>query len=245
MTGQGHPPRSWPADLEWGGDWLREAAGDLAHLGFVLRDGSEPGTIPGPRLLVAFRDEPTLQHFDPERATYWEFHDGCGRRAHLAPRMAALPLPMARPFSWGRIRVTDRIPVSNRFLTFGGTLLADRLDEHTVLAAFVSPAPIFRWAGHSQGVDPFLAQMGSFFARLMVPVDFEPGAETRIGSASPEGLYAAAIQHIDARLNRAAALREADPALDDAVNHEVHRLRGDAPLAWREGADLLASLALG
>ena len=141
--------------------------------------------------------------------------------------------------------MTDRVPVSNQFLSFGGTMLADRLDDHTVLAAFVSPAPMFRWAGHSQGLDPFVDEIGSFFARLMVPVDFQAGAEARIAAASPEALYAASIQFADARLNRIAALREADPALDAAVNHEVHRLKADAPRAWSEGGELLASLELG
>lgn len=251
MTVPMHTPHPWPRDLEWGGDWLHDAAGELAHLGFVLRDGNLPGRVPGPRLLVAFRDTPTLTHFDPEEVTYWEVHDGRGRRATLAPRASTTPgspaveLPLERPFSWGRIRVTDRIPVSNQFLSFGGTLLADRLDERVVLAAFVSPAPMFRWAGHSQGLDPFVDEIGSFFARLMVPVDFQPGAEARIGASSPQGLYAAAIRYADERLNRIVALRDADPALDAAANHEVHRLQREDPAAWAEGGDLLESLELG
>ena len=251
MTGTTHVARPWPGNLDWGGDWLREAAAELAHLGFVLRDGNQPGRVPGPRLLVAFRERPTLEHFDPEEVTYWEVHDGRGRRATLAARASSGPsappqvLPVMKRFSCGRIRVTDRVPVSNQVLSFGGTLLADRLDDHTVLTAFVSPAPMFRWAGHSQGLDPFVDEIGSFFARLMVPVDFQEGAETRIAAASPEALYAASIQFADARLNRIAALREADPALDAAVNHEVHRLRADSPIAWAEGGDLLASLERG
>jgi hypothetical protein len=250
MTGLAHAARPWPGNLDWGGDWLREAAVELAHLGFVLRDGNQPGRVPGPRLLVAFRDQPTLEHFDPEEATYWEVHDGRGRRAAFAPRQSSSPsasspdLPLVGRFSWGRIKVTDRVPVSNQFLSFGGTLMADRLDDHTVLAAFVSPAPMFRWAGHSQGLDPFVDEIGSFFARLMVPVDFQSGAESRIAAATPEALYAASIRFADGRLNRIAALREADPALDSAVNHEVHRLKSDSPAAWREGEDLLASLEL-
>jgi hypothetical protein len=250
MTGMTHDGRPWPGNLEWGGDWLREAAAELAHLGFVLRDGSLPGRVPGPRLLVAFRERPTLEHFDPEEVTYWEIHDGRGRRAALAPRSQsgpstpALELPLRKRFSWGRIKVTDRVPVSNQFLSFGGSLLVDRLDEHTVLAAFVSPAPMFRWAGHSQGLDPFVDEIGSFFARLMVPVDFQEGAEARIAAASAEALYAASIRFADARLNRIAALREADPALDAVVNHEVHRLKADSPIAWGEGGDLLDSLEL-
>ena len=75
--------RAWPGALDWGGDWLAEAESELSHLGFVLRDGSSPGTIPGPRLLVALRRQPTLEHFDPETVTFvagprrpWASHDG-------------------------------------------------------------------------------------------------------------------------------------------------------------------------
>lgn len=240
-----HADRGWPGSLDWGGDWLRDAGRDLAHLGFVLRDGAQPGTVPGPRLLVALRAAPTLQHFDPEEATFWSFQAGRGSLASLTRETAAKAgLPIARPFSWGRIRLTDRVPVANQFLSFGGSLLVDLLDEQTIVAAFVSRAPILRWAGHSQGVDPFVDEIGSFFARLMVPIDFQPGAEALIGECGPEVLYAAAIRYADNRLNRVTALRDADPALDAAVNHEVHRLVHDSPAAWAEAARLLESVEL-
>jgi hypothetical protein len=243
MTNAG---RAWPGALDWGGDWLAEAAADLANLGFVLRDGSVPGSVPGPRLLVALRAAPTLAHFDPEEVTYWVMQDGRGVLASLTGASAdAEGLPMRRPFSWGRIRVSDRVPYSNQFLSFGGTLLANRAADGTLIAAFVSKAPILRWAGHSQGLDPFVDEIGSFFARLMVPVDFQPGAEARIGECSPEGLYAAALLFADRRLNTNARLREADPALDEVVNRGVHRVSADDPVAWHEGEALLDWLQLG
>jgi hypothetical protein len=230
-------------------DWLGDASRELDHLGFVLRDGALPGSVPGPRLLVALRPAPTLVHFDPEEATYWAFDGAQGRLAAIRRETgrggpAAEP-PAERPFSWGRIRIADRVPVYNQFLSFGGTLRTGRTPDDALVLAFSSPAPILRWSGHSQGVDRFADEIGSFFARLMVPVDFQPGAEARIGAASPEGLYAAAIAHADRRLNATASLRDYDRALDDAVNNAVHRLRRDAPAAWAEGQALLASLDLG
>jgi hypothetical protein len=235
-------PRPGPGAVDWGGDWLVDAAGELAHLGFVLRDGSYPGSVPGPRLLVAFRDHPTLEHFDPEEATFWEPHAGRGRLASVDART---PLPLNRPFSWGRIQVTDRIPVSNEFLSFGGTLLGGVRDEHEVIVAFASRAPIVRWAGHSQGLDPFVDEIGSFFARLMVPVDFQPDAEARIAAADPEALYAAFLEHAARRLRPGSPLREADPALAADVDHESHRLASGVPTAWRGGEALLDWLQLG
>lgn len=245
MSDSPHADQVAPGRSDRGAGWLAEAAAELAQLGFVLRDGAEPGSVPGPRLLAAFRAAPTLEHFDPEEATYWSFDGSHGSLASLT-RVAARKagLPIERPFSWGRIRLIDRIPVHNQFLSFGGTLRAGELADGTVVVAFVSPAPIFRWAGHSQEADPFVDEVGAFFARLMVPVDFQEGAEARIGETSPEGLYAAALQRGDARLHEARRLAEADPDLARMVTREVHRLARDAPAAWHEGEELLAFLEL-
>lgn len=234
--------RPWPGTVEWGGDWLAQTASDLAHLGFELRDGSLPGTNPGPRLLVAFRDEPTLAHFDPEEATFWEVHLGRGRLATIDRRR---PVPYRQPFSWGRIQIADRIPETNQFLTFGGTLLADATDAHQTFVAFTSKAPIVRWAGHSQGVDAMVDDIGAFFARLMVPIDFQPEAEGHIAQADPETLYAAFLHDAEQRFRMGGHLRDEYPETARAMDHEARRLAHDNPQAWRLGADLLASLELG
>ncbi len=232
----------WPGTLDWGGDWLADTASELAHLGFDLRDGLMPGAQPGPRLLVALRDVPTLEHFDPEDVTFWEIHNGRGQLATLDRRR---PVPQRRVFSWGRIRVTDRIPVSNQFLTFGGTLLVDAPSAAETLAAFISRAPIVRWAGHSQGVDPLVDEVGAFFGRLMVPIDFQPDAEQRIAAAEPEALYSAFLHDALARLRPGGHLRDAYPDLANQISHEANRLAHDNAAAWEAGATLLGSLELG
>ena len=234
-----HP---WPGALDWGGDWLTETAGELANLGFVLRDGGHPGTVPGPRLRVALRDQPTLAHFDPEEVTFWEVRGGRGRTALVDRKV---PVPFTRPFSWGRIRVSDRIPVSNEFLTFGGTLLGAARDEHVLYLAFTSRAPIVRWAGHSQGVDPYTDEIGSFFARLMVPVDYQEGAEERIAGCDPQGVYAMFLQYSAHRRRPGSPLRDDDPSLAATLDHECRRLSHDDPAAWRDAEALLAWLQLG
>jgi hypothetical protein len=237
-----HVPGPWPGDLDWGSDWLTETATGLAHLGFELRDGGRMGTVPGPRLELALREHPTLEHFDPEEASYWVARDGHGRLATLDRRTAE---PGSRPFSWGRIRISDRIPVSNEFLAFGGTLLVGSRDPSTVYAAFVSRAPIVRWAGHSQGVDPLTDEIGAFFARLMVPVDYQEGAEARIAEADPEALYAVFLGHALRRFRQCAPLRRENPSFARLVDHESPRLAHAAPVAWRAGQELLDWLELG
>lgn len=241
MTGP-RVQRAWPGALEWGGDWFTETQRELAHLGFVLRDGSLAGATPGPRLLVALRDHPTMEHFDPELVTYWEARGGKGRVATLERSEAH---PEVRPWSWGPIRVTDRIPVSNQFLGFGGTLLVDARDTTSTFAAFTSRAPIVRWAGHSQGVDPLVDEIGAFFARLMVPVDYQPEAEARVAAADPEALYALFLAHSVGRLQHSRRLRDADPGTAGSLEHEAYRVAHEAPQHWAEGRELLDWLELG
>jgi hypothetical protein len=234
--------RAWPGALDWGGDWLAETQRELATLGFVLREGSLPDATPGPRLLVALRDHPTRTHFDPEVLTFWEARDGRGRLSTL-DRTA--PVPETRAWSWGPIRVTDRVPVSNQFLGFGGTLLVDAPDPTMTLVAFTSRAPIVRWAGHSQGVDPLVDEIGAFFARLMVPVDYQEGAEARVAAADPEALYAVFVQHSLSRLHHSRSLRDADPHTSGWIDHEGYRLAHEAPVHWAQATELLAWLELG
>lgn len=236
-----HGSRPWPGSTDGGDDWLAQTQRDLAHLGFELLDGSLPGTRPGPRLLVGFRDRPTLEHFDPEEVTFWEARGGRGRLASLT---LTADVPASRPWSWGPIRVTDRIPVSNQFLGFGGTLLVDASDGTSAYAAFTSPAPIVRWAGHSQGVDPLVDEIGAFFARLMIPIDYQDGAEERVAEASPEALYAVFLAHSLERIRNSRRLADADPEVAGWVRHEAMRLAHDAPAGWHEGEELLRFLDL-
>ena len=232
--------RPWPGDLEWGGDWLASAVSDLEHLGFELRDGSRPGTVPGPRLLVAIRPQPTLEHFDPEEATFWACD---GEHCHQHTVNARKPGPATRPFAWGRIEIADRIPVTNEFLTFGGTLLTAVRDD-TLFVAFTSRAPIVRDAGHSQGIDPLADEMGAFFGRLMVPVDYQTDAERRVAETDPEALYAAFLARTARRLTPTSRLRRSNPSFVRTVEHGSRRLQHNAPAAWKAGQELLDWLEL-
>ena len=160
----------------------------LANWGFL----AEPDLPdrPGPAwLLVAIRPVPTLRHFDPELVEYWVSEKGRGRHATITYET---PMPLNRPFSWGLIRVVDRLKVSNEYLTFGGNLAADTVED-AVVAAFTSPAPLLRRGGHSQVWDPPAEWLGAFFGRLLVAVDYEPGFEALVAAAEPLARYAAFV----------------------------------------------------
>ena len=103
----------------------REAAVCLADWGFLA--SPDLPDRPGPaRLLVAIRPVPTLRHFDPELVEFWVSEEGRGCPATIS---YATTMPLERDFSWGGVRIVDRLHVSNEYLTFGGRLVANVVTE--------------------------------------------------------------------------------------------------------------------
>ena len=227
MVASGGPPLS-PAS----------AATALANLGFVA--SSDLPDRPGPAyLLVAFRGEPTLRHFDPEVVEYWASEDRCGVRRALTRRT---PMPVGQEVAWGLIRLVDRLQVSNDFLTFGGTVQADRVGDD-VMAVFTSPVPILRRGGHSQWTDPGAEGLGAWFGRLLMAVDYVPGFERRLAEADPVARYAAFLGDAVARYRASDVLRGSHPDLWTLLRGEEQRLRTEHPGAWRAGEGLEAFVA--
>ena len=229
-----------PSRLSEAGPDPREASVRLADWGFLANPDLPDQAGPG-YLLVAIRSEPTLRHYDPESVEYWATDGGRGARRTLQRTTA---MPVAAPFSWGRITVVDRLGVSNEWLTFGGTLTADEIDG-TVYASFVSPAPLLRRGGHSQGWDPGAENLGAFFGRLMVAIDYAPGFERAAASATPLTRYAAFLAELDLRFARSAGLRTTDPRLWHLISHESERMRRLHPDDWAAGEGLLEASGLG
>ena len=223
------------------GPALRQAGDRLAHLGFVVVGGAHPEETGTCQLLVALRSRPTLEHFDPELVEHWATNNGRGRIVEIT---RATPVPLHESFSWGTIRVVDRVDVQNSFLSFGGDVSVAALDPDTTIVTFDSPAPILRSTGHSQSVDPLTGEVGAFFARIKVPIDFTPGVEERIASLSPRALHGAMLAALQLRYAHAEALRDAHPAVAAWVSKEAHRMRQEHPGDWEIGYQLTADLHL-
>jgi hypothetical protein len=223
-----------------GPDWAPAAAWLLKDLGFSLVNSDHPGLRGGSNLLVAFRPRPTLRHFDPEAISYWVVRDGHGRVATWQPGDP----DGDREVLWGSVRILDRLAVENRFLGFGGTLRIARVEAGATVLALRSSGPIVRWGGHSQGADQLAGAIGAFFARLMVPVDFEPGAELRVAGTPPRILYAAFIRDARARLSGRSRRSGADPRFDGWLLGESSRLAHQDADALAAGAALLVELGL-
>ncbi len=211
-----------------------DVAERVRQWGFLAHPDLPDG--PGPAfLLVALRPAPTLQHYDPEAVDYWVTEGGRGRRRTLTHDAA---MPRSEEFSWGLIRLVDRLGVSNEYLTFGGHLDAASIGD-VVVAAFASPAPLLRRGGHSQGLDPGADAVGAFFGRIMIAVDFKPGFETSFGTADPLTRYAAFVR--DAETRRRSSGLAGRPDAEDVrmIQCEAARLRATQPVCWEAGAALL------
>jgi len=213
------------------------AAAEVATLGFVVH--SDLPDRPGPaRLLIAIRERPTLRHYDPELVEYWVSDAGRGRPRTLTYDTR---LPVSTEFSWGLIRIVDRLAVTNEYLTFGGHLTAESIGGATV-CVFASQAPLLRRGGHSQGWDHGAESLGAFFGRLLLAVDVVPGFEAELSGATVAARYAAFIADIVARYLASPILRDCDPTLWTLLRAEAEALKADTA-TWSAGNALLASMA--
>lgn len=216
-----------------------EVAGQIAHWGFLAYPDLPDG--PGPAfLLVALRSAPTLKHYDPEAVDYWVTLDGRGSRRTLTHGTS---MPRSEDFSWGLIRLVDRLGVSNEYLTFGGHLDAALIDD-VVVAAFASSAPLLRRGGRSQGWDDGADLIGGFFARMMVAVDFKPGFERSFAAAEPLIRYGAFVRDSDQRRQGKHRSMSYDDSLSRLVRQEAARLKTAAPRAWDAAGALLDAAVL-
>jgi hypothetical protein len=221
------------------GRWLDKAALILANLGFEHVEPDPGATQDSSHLLVALRPAATLRHFDPDTIDCWICEEGRGKATRFDRESR---YPINSDYAWGLISLTDRLGVSNQFLSFGGALRAQMTPEATVLVDFSSHAPILRGSGHSQSVDPLASEVGAFFARIKVPIDFVPGAEALVSKAAPLTLYSAFIQHVREKLAAARLLRDSNRWLADWSSRESQRMAASAVDHWNAGAELRRQL---
>jgi hypothetical protein len=220
-------------------DWAARSAALLADLGFTLDHVATDLPAGGADLHIGLRDRPTLRHFDPEVVAYWVERDGRGRHSYLDLESV---LPRRERFQWGDVRIADRLGETNRYLVFGGEVRAALVSETMAVVRFRSGVPIMRAGGHSQGVDALEPEVGAFFGRMMIPIDFTGGAEQRLSSTDEAALYAAFLADSERRLGSRRA-PVTNPAVE-TIRREGRRLQADDPAAWSRGLELLRSLEL-
>jgi len=215
----GMPGVSPPQSIDEAAITVDEAARLMGDLGFMTFWTLSGAGQPVWCLAAVIRDAPTFEHFDPERATFWSASDG---RGEVMTVDRATRLPIAQPYSWGAIRLVDRLGARNSFVSFGGTLDADRIGADARLLIFSSHAPILRMRSHSQQPDRGADEIIAFFGR-MVPHLWAAEAAEIVTAPRPEVLYLAFLLNACRRW-RSAARR-------DSFTEEARRLQRDLELA--------------
>jgi hypothetical protein len=230
-----------PESIEQPALTIDEAAGLMADLGFVAFRTPPGAEVTDSCLMAIIRDTPTRRHFDPEIVSYWVTAGGHGQ-TELVDRDARTPI--SRRFSWGRIRLVDRLGMRNSFVSFGGWLTGERVGADALLLIFRSPAPILRLPGHSQQSDHLSDDALSFFGRLIPRLWSNPAHESVVGSVPPEDLYAAFLIHEAGRLHRSDSLRASIPDDARALLRDLELAERKRPDSLAAGRELLSLLGL-
>ena len=227
-----------PRDLTDGILTPAEAASVMHDLGFLVVAGT-PGRDSTAYLLVAIRARPTLEHYDPTSVVYWA-HAGVHDAPMCLDRSTALPLD--GPFSWGAVRVTDRLGVGNEFLGFGGWLSAAPVDD-TLVAVFATPGPVIRRGGHSQPWDPGAAHLAAYHARLRARLAPEPRLEAWLTGMSPLARYSAYLVGAISGFAETPAVSLDRHADLGHLRAEADRLHRDHAEDWSSGQRFAAEVA--
>src|SRR5687768_17379490 len=195
----------------------------LSDIGYLLIHGSPFQRGPA-YLLVAIRPRPTRAHFDPERIEYWS-------AGSEAAEPATLEWPIAPPppaYSWGTIKVIDRVAAVNRFVSFGGSLSAAR-DGALSAALFRSDAPILAVSGRGAAGDPLAASVLGFFARLAAACGADAALARHVSALDPLALYAAYLVRTLDLCSSGAGAPTAPPRLQTVLRSELALLGRDCP----------------
>ena len=129
--------------------------------------------------------------------------------------------------------------MANRYLSFGGSLRAERVGSE-VVCVFESPAPLLRRGGHSQGWDTGAHSVGGFFGRFRAAAGYQHEFEQLAADTDPVTRYAAFVIELMARYRSSEYLRDHYPKLWTTMIAEEKRLQRDHPAEWAGGAELLS-----
>ncbi len=185
----------------------REWAEAVKNWGYRLLDRPHPHS-PGFRiLLVALRDAPTHEHYDPEIV---ELCVLAGQDVIESTRLTRAAQPMrAQRVCPGGILLEDRVHKEVNFFTYGAQLDVIPLEAETV-CAFRSSAPILPM---EEGGDVFASQLASESGALLAEIRASWGADRagyaqRLAETPSDALYVATLRSIVALYHRSPALRE-------------------------------------
>lgn len=171
-----------------------QAAGSF---GYELHHPAEGDTTTPHRLDVTLRAKPTGEHYDPREMRLTVTDQGEIIEREITPRLSAKMTVRAVA---GHVELRDRFDEAVTFFTFGGELSASP-EKSLVVCTLTSPAPIIPLYHEPSSAMTMLGVEGEvMLARRRAAWGAKRAAfEARLAQADPFLLYAALLQHIEAR----------------------------------------------
>lgn len=191
----------------------------MEHWGYYLLPKSHPESPGYTGLLVAIRETPTGEHFDPESIHLRIIEDN--KDTNWATFRSKMLFQKSKQIGPGQVSLRDRIDKRVKFFTFGGFLEATSIPGETVYS-LRSPAPILDLYESPESVADQLAfETEAMIAEQKVRWGSnERGFLRRLAQTPPLEFYLAVLHSILQRYELCSALHLSFQQLYDALLRE-------------------------
>jgi hypothetical protein len=198
----------------------------IANWGYSFLDASHPDRLGYGGLVIAVREKPTSQHFDPENVHLHVRDAAGGMRATMLSWQS--PRPVSDRVCPCRVILADRFDRRVEFWTFGGSLeLTQQPDK--MIYILRSPSPVLEILGQDDSIpdqlafetEALLSQAAARWGRD------DRGFEQCLAQTEPLHLYMAVLHSLLLRHKQFEAMEIVYPALDDALLSEKRWLKAE------------------
>jgi hypothetical protein len=211
-----------------------------SDLGYFFHPSRTPDLPGHPRLDVTLYPTPTMEHFDPEQASFEVADPETGiEQVHIAHPWTG---PEHLRVAIGYIRLVDRHDKVVTAFSFGGSLDIAVDEDHT-RCSLVSSSPIF----HVEDKQDLPALLVNEFEALLAIrragwAGDEVGFNRRLAGLAPVQLYAVGLEEVEARLLQSPITLRGD--LYWMMRHMVNELRRQLQEAgnWPDPLPTMADL---
>jgi hypothetical protein len=211
----------------------------IGNRGYSYLDAPHPDSLGYSGLVIAIRERPTGQRFDPE-VIHLHLCDAAGgiRGATLSWQS---PRPASDRVCPCRVILADRFDQRVEFFTFGGSMEMTQWPNELVYT-LRSPAPVLEIRGQEDSTPDQLAfETEALLSREAARWGRDDrGFEQRLAQAEPLQLYIAVLHFLLLRHKQFEAMEIVYPDLDDALFRERRWLRGQG--LWPDNPPILLDL---
>jgi len=211
----------------------------IGNWGYSFLHAPHPDSLGYSGLVIAIREKPTGQHFDPEAIHLHLCNATGGMRGTTLTWQS--PRPASDRVCPGRVILTDRRDRRVEFFTFGGSLEMSQ-GPAEVIYTLRSPAPVLEILGQEDRIpDQFAFETEALLSREAARWGRDDrGFEQRLARIEPLQLYMAVLHLLLLRHKQFEAMEIVHPDLDDALFRERRWLQ--AQRLWPDEPPVLPDL---